>query len=79
MSANLNYPIIVEFYNNQYEIIDGYHRFVKSFLQENEYIYAYIFNRSLLRKFFIHNNTGFETDKFENTAILEYLQKSLLL
>ncbi len=69
--ANLNYPIIV--WNNinktenddcQLDIVDGFHRTVKSMLQGKVHIDAYVFDNALMKKFIIYEGSY---DKFIKT------------
>jgi hypothetical protein len=54
--ADLSYPI---FMTSKYQIIDGYHRFLKALHQKDTFIKAYIFDPSLLRKFIVNKELDF--------------------
>lgn len=54
--ADLSYPI---FMTSKYQIIDGYHRFLKAFQQKETHIKAYIFEPPLMRKFIINKELDF--------------------
>lgn len=49
--ADLSYPIIV---TSDKSVIDGYHRLTKAYLKKMPSIDAYIFPKSLMKKFRIH-------------------------
>lgn len=53
-NANINYPIIIA--NNN--IIDGYHRLAKAYMQNKKQIKAYIIDKVLLKKFVISKNNS---------------------
>ena len=64
MDADLSYPIFVRADN---DLIDGAHRLCKAILTGKKTINAYIFNKSLMKKFVIHE--GFTADhKVDNAA-----------
>ena len=54
--ADLSYPI---FMTSKFQIIDGYHRFLKAVQENNTYIKAYIFDPPLMRKFIINKELDF--------------------
>ena len=53
-NVNINYPIIIA--NNN--IIDGYHRLAKAYMQNKKQINAYIIDKVLLKKFVISKNNS---------------------
>ena len=64
MDADLSYPIFVRADN---DLIDGAHRLCKAILTGKKTINAYVFNKSLMKKFVIHE--GFTADhKVDNAA-----------
>ena len=54
--ADLSYPI---FMTSKYQIVDGYHRFLKAVIEKQKYIKAYIFDPPLMRKFIINKELDF--------------------
>jgi hypothetical protein len=54
--ADLSYPI---FMTSKYQIIDGYHRFLKAVQENQMHIKAYIFDPPLLRKFILNKELDF--------------------
>jgi len=64
MDADLSYPIFVRENN---DLIDGAHRLCKAILTGKKTINAYVFNKSLMKKFIIHE--GFTADhKVDNAG-----------
>ena len=49
-NANVEYPIIIDY---NYNIIDGFHRYVKHIIKNKKRINVYIFNKKLMKKFII--------------------------
>jgi hypothetical protein len=54
--ANLEYPVIV---TGKHNIVDGYHRVAKAYLEEKKYVDAYIFDSELMNKFIINKDMDF--------------------
>jgi len=64
MDADLSYPIFVRGDN---DLIDGAHRLCKAILTGKKTIDAYVFNKTLMKKFVIHE--GFTADhKVDNAG-----------
>ena len=64
MDADLSYPIFVR---TDHDLIDGAHRLCKAILTGKKTIKAYVFNKSLMKKFVIHE--GLTPDnKVDNDA-----------
>jgi hypothetical protein len=68
--ADLSYPI---FMTSKYQIIDGYHRFLKAVKQKDKSIKAYIFDASLMKKFIINKDLDFVA-VHQNMTIHELLE-----
>lgn len=64
----LDYPIVVRYKNN--EIIDGMHRLCKKVLEEEEFIYAYILDKQLEKKFILKHADI--THLFQNGELIYY-------
>ena len=68
--ANLEYPVIV---TGKHNIVDGYHRVAKAYLEEKKYVDAYIFDSELMNKFIINKDMNF-VKVHQNTDIHEILE-----
>jgi len=66
--ADLSYPIIVTGIN----IVDGYHRIAKAYLEGRKEINAYIFDKTLMKKFIINKDLNFV--KAHQTSIHDILE-----
>lgn len=51
--ADLKYPIILSHVNDNYFVVDGYHRLAKAYLTKKKNIRVIIFNKDLLDKFIL--------------------------
>jgi disulfide oxidoreductase YuzD len=49
-NADTKYPIIID---SNYNILDGFHRYVKHIIENKKTINVYIFNKQLIKKFII--------------------------
>ena len=49
-NANIKYPIIID---SSYKILDGFHRYVKMYIENKKNINVYIFDNKLIKKFII--------------------------
>jgi hypothetical protein len=49
-NANIKYPIIID---SNYNIIDGFHRYVKHIIENKKKINVYMFDKKLMKKFII--------------------------
>ena len=70
-NADLRYPIIIDKHKNNYIIVDGVHRLIKSYLDNKKTIKAYIFPKDILKKFLI-NKTG-DWDKVNKMKIYDFM------
>jgi len=68
--ANLAYPVIVTAKHN---IVDGYHRIAKAYLEKKKYVDVYIFDSELMNKFIINKDMNF-VKVHQNTDIHEILE-----
>lgn len=57
VDADLSYPLFV---SGEHNIIDGAHRLCKAILTDKKTVNAYVFNKTLMKKFVIHE--GFTAD-----------------
>jgi hypothetical protein len=49
-NSDINYPIIID---SNYNILDGFHRYIKHIIENKKIINVYIFDNKLLKKFII--------------------------
>jgi hypothetical protein len=63
MDADLSYPIFVR---TDHDLIDGAHRLCKAILTGKKTIKAYVFSKSLMKKFIIHE--GMKDGKVDNAG-----------
>jgi len=50
-SADIKYPIIID---SNYNIIDGFHRYMKHILEHKRKINVYIFDKAIMKRFIIN-------------------------
>jgi len=68
--ANLTYPVII---TGKHDIVDGYHRVAKAFLDKKKYVDVYIFDTELMNKFIINKDMDF-VKVHKHTSVHEILE-----
>jgi hypothetical protein len=68
--AKLLYPVII---TGKHNIVDGYHRIAKAYLDKKKYVNAYIFDAELMNKFILNKDMDF-VKVHQHTNVNEILE-----
>ena len=69
-NSNIKYPIILD---SNYNILDGFHRYIKHIIENKKMINVYIFDNKLLKKFIVGKRD--DTFKLEINEFIELFNK----
>ena len=65
-NADIKYPIIVD---SKYNILDGFHRYIKHIIENKKTIDVYIFDKKLMKKFIIGKR-----DEIINLSLNDFIE-----